>query len=73
MALILNNRTITYPSELIYLVQKIRYKLEKQDKAASAKLKVVLPLIPAASYEMEMAIDGLMYKTWEKIKKIVRR
>jgi hypothetical protein len=54
MALILDNRTITYPSELISLLKEIRYKLEKQDKAASAKLKVVLPLIPAASYEMEM-------------------
>ncbi|MBW4478346.1 MAG: hypothetical protein KME54_16160 [Tolypothrix brevis GSE-NOS-MK-07-07A] len=69
-----NITSITYPSELISLLQEIRYKLEKQDKAASAKLKVVLPLIPAiASYEMEMGTEGLMYKTWEKIKKIVRR
>jgi hypothetical protein len=69
-----NISSITYPSELISLLQEIRYKLEKQDKAASAKLKVVLPLIPAiASYEMEIGTEGLMYKTWEKIKKIVRR
>jgi hypothetical protein len=69
-----NITSITYPSELISLLQEIRYKLEKQDKAASAKLKVVLPLIPAiASYEMEIGTEGLMYKTWEKIKKIVRR
>ncbi|MBD2607347.1 hypothetical protein H6G81_23160 [Scytonema hofmannii FACHB-248] len=69
-----NIPSITYPSELISLLKEIRYKLEKQDKAASAKLKVVLPLIPAiASYEMEIGTEGLMYKTWEKIKKIVRR
>ncbi|MUH01657.1 hypothetical protein F7734_59160 [Scytonema sp. UIC 10036] len=66
--------SITYPSELISLVQEIRDKLEKQDKAASAKLKVVLPLIPAiVSYEMDMETEGLMYKAWEEIKRIVRR
>ncbi|MDZ8183421.1 MAG: hypothetical protein RMX96_00970 [Nostoc sp. ChiSLP02] len=65
---------ITYPSELISLLQEIRDKLEKQDKAASAKLKVVLPLIPAiVSYELEMETEGLMYKAWEKIRRIVRR
>lgn len=64
----------TYPSELVSLLQEIRDKLQKQDKAASAKLKVVLPLIPAiVSYELEMETQGLMYKTWEKIKRIVRR
>lgn len=63
-----------YPSALIDLLQEIRDKLDKQDKAASAKLKVVLPLIPAiASYELEMETQGLMSKTWENIKKIVRR
>jgi hypothetical protein len=66
--------SITYHSELISLVQEIRDKLEKQDKAASAKLKVVLPLIPAIiSYEMDMETEGLMYKAWEEIKRIVRR
>jgi hypothetical protein len=64
----------SYPSELISLLQEIRDKLEKQDKAASAKLKLVLPLIPAiASYELEMETEGLMYKAWEKMKRIVRR
>ncbi|MBD2498410.1 hypothetical protein [Nostoc sp. FACHB-280] len=64
----------THPSELIFLLHEIRDKLEEQDKAASAKLKVVLPLIPAiASYELEMETEGLMYKAWQKIKRIVRR
>ena len=35
----------TYPSELISPLQEIRDKLNEQDKLASAKLKVVLPLI----------------------------
>lgn len=64
----------TYPSELISLLQEIRDKLDEPDKAASAKLKVVIPLIPAiASYELEMETEGLMYKAWKKIKGIVRR
>ena len=66
--------SITYPSELISLLQEIRDKLDEQDKAASAKLKVVLPLIPAiASYELEMETEGLMYRTWKAIKKMVRK
>ena len=63
----------TYPSELISLLQEIRDKLD-EDKAASEKLKVVIPLIPAiASYELEMEIEGLMYRAWKKIKGVVRR
>ena len=52
-----------YPRELIPLLQDIRAELEEQNKAASAKLKVVLPLIPMiASYELEIETEGLMYK-----------
>ena len=65
--------SIDYPLELISLLQEIREKLD-EDKAASAKLKVVIPLIPAiASYEMEMETEGLVYQAWKKIKGIVRR
>lgn len=63
----------TYPLELISLLQEIRDKLD-EDKAASAKLKVVIPLIPAiASYELEMETEGLMYRAWKKLKGMVRR
>ena len=63
-----------YPLELIPLLQDIRSKLDEGDKAASAKLKVTLPLIPLlASYELEMDTEGVMYKTWETIKRLVRR
>ena len=56
------------------LLQDIKAKLENLDHAASAKLKVVLPLIPAiASYELEMATEGFMYKVWQAIKEFVRR
>lgn len=64
----------SYPPQLISLLQDIRAKLEDLDKSASAKLKIVLPLIRAiASYELEMDTEGLMYKTWSVIKRLVRR
>lgn len=63
-----------YPPALVPLLQEIRAKLEEGDKAASAKLKVALPLIPMiASYELEMDTEGLMLKTWKAIKGLVRR
>lgn len=63
-----------YPPELIPLLQEIRTKLDEGDKAASAKLKIALPLIPAiASYELEMDTEGFMYKAWKSIKAMVRR
>lgn len=63
-----------YPPEIVFLLQDIRSKLEVMDRAASAKLKLALPLIPAiASYELEMDTEGLMYKVWNSLKRIVRR
>lgn len=63
-----------YPSQLIPLLQDIRTKLNDLDKTASAKLKVTLPLIPAiASYELEMDTEGLMYRTWKAIQRLVRQ
>jgi hypothetical protein len=67
-------QTAEYPPELIRLLQDIRSKLDEGDKAASAKLKVTLPLIPLlASYELEMDTEGVMYKTWKAIKRLARR
>ena len=63
-----------YPPQLLPLLQDIRAKLEDLDKTASAKLKVVIPLIPAiASYELEMDTEGMMYKTWKAIQGLMRR
>lgn len=63
-----------YPPELFSLLQDILTKLEEIDKPASAKLKLVLPLIPAiASYELEMETEGFMFKVWKGIKGMVRR
>lgn len=63
-----------FPQELISLLKDIRTKLEESDKAASAKLKLALPLIPAiASYELEMDTEEFMYKVWQSIKKILKK
>ncbi|MCB8762865.1 hypothetical protein LJE14_02800 [Planktothrix agardhii 1808] len=63
-----------YPPELISLLQEIRTKLDEGDKAASAKLKVALPLIPLlVSYELEMDTEAFMYKVWKSIKAKIRR
>jgi hypothetical protein len=64
----------TYPPELIPLLQDLQVKLAEPDRIASAKLKVALPLIPAiASYEFELATEGLMSQAWKSIKGLVRR
>jgi hypothetical protein len=63
-----------YPPELLSLLQDIRAKLSEKDKVASAKLKVVIPLIPAiVSYELELETEGLMYRTWKTIKGMIRK
>lgn len=63
-----------YPPEFMSLLREIRTRLDEGDKAASAKLKVALPLIPLiASYELEMDTEAFMYKAWKSLKNIVRR
>jgi hypothetical protein len=60
-------------SQMIYLLQDIQSKLAKE-KTASGKLKVAIPLIPMiASYELEVATEGYMYRTWVALKKLLRR
>ena len=63
-----------YPPQMLGLLQEIRARLDGLDSFASAKLKVTIPLIPAiASYELEMDTEGMMYKTWRKLKRVMGR
>ena len=63
-----------YPPGMFTLLQEIRARLDGLERSASAKLKVAIPLIPAiASYELEMDTEGLMYKTWRKLKRVMGR
>lgn len=69
-----NISSVDYPRELISLLQEIRVKLGELDQSASAKLKVVLPLIPMiASYELEMDSEGFMYKTWRAVRQLIKK
>jgi len=44
------------------------------DKAAAAKLKVSLPIIPLiASYEMEMDTEAVVVNVWRRIKSLFLR
>ena len=62
----------SYPPELVSLLQDIRTRLDEPEKTASAKLKLVLPLIPMiASYELEMDTEGFMSNTWRSIRRLL--
>jgi len=62
-----------YPPGLVPLLQDIRAKLG-EDKSASAKLKIALPLIPAiASYELELDTAKVMQEAWTSIKSWIRK
>jgi|GEM_PF-691457 len=61
------------PKELRPLLQEVREKLDDPGKAAAAKLKVTLPIIPLiASYEFELDTEALMVKVWRRIKALFK-
>ncbi len=60
--------------DLQQLLTEIRAKLDEPDKAAAAKLKVVLPLIPLiASYELELDTESFLTQVWQRVKSAVQR
>lgn len=55
------------PGEMVRLLGEIKDKLSEPEAAASTKLKLSLPIIPAiCSYEVELETAGLMKKVWRK-------
>ena len=57
--------------ELTRLLTDIREKLDDPGKAAAAKLKIALPIIPLiASYELEMDTEAFMVKAWRRVKSL---
>src|SRR6185369_3053482 len=55
------------------LLIDIRAKLDEPGKAAAAKLKVVLPLIPlVASYELELDTESFVTQVWHHVKGLFR-
>jgi len=49
-------------------LQEIQNELQKPTKAASAKLKITLPIIPMlVSYELELNTESFLAQTWGKV------
>ena len=75
VALVSHMRAITgeQSEELRDLLTDIRAKLDDPGKAAAAKLKVVLPLIPLiASYELEVDTESFVIQIWHRIINLFR-
>ncbi|MEG3440076.1 hypothetical protein V0288_23305 [Pannus brasiliensis CCIBt3594] len=67
-----NRPSEDYKPELIALLNEINTKLDDLNQVASAKLKLVVPLIPMlASYELEMDTEGVIYKTWRSLQRLL--
>jgi hypothetical protein len=60
--------------ELCRLLTDLKAKLDEPGKAAAAKLKVVLPIIPLiASYELELDTESFVTQVWQRIKGLCRK
>ncbi len=69
-----NHQLINQQDKLIEMLTNIQNKLDDPGKAATAKLKIALPIIPAlASYEMDLDTEAFIVKIWEKINHSLRR
>ena len=59
------------PDEVKQLLADVRKKLDDPGKAAAAKLKVTLPIIPLiVSYEMELDTEGFLTQAWRGLKSL---
>ena len=59
------------PPGLVQLLADLREKLNDPGKAAAAKLKVSLPIIPLiASYEMELDTEAVFTRVWRRARKL---
>jgi SEFIR domain-containing protein len=60
-----------HPEELTRMLADVRKKLDDPGKAAAAKLKVTLPIIPMiASYEMEMDTEAVLSRAWRRLRRL---
>lgn len=60
------------PNDLARQLENIKEKLNEPGKAASAKLKIVLPIIPLiASYELELDTESCLIQSCGKIRSLL--
>jgi hypothetical protein len=63
-----------YPPEMMQLLREIKERLDAPDTAASAKLKVALPIVPMlASYELEMDTESTLTQLWRSLRNRLQR
>ncbi len=59
--------------KILSAIQEIKRKLDEPGKMASAKLKVVIPIIPTLiSYELETDTESVLLRVWQKVKKLFK-
>lgn len=67
-------RKETWPILVLENLDEIRKKLKEPGKAATAKLRVTLPIIPLlASYIFELDMESTLVQTWMKLKSLFKR
>lgn len=65
---------VEYPPGMLELLLDIRKKLDEADSAASAKLKVAIPIVPMlASYELEMDTENTLSQIWQSLRKRLQK
>ena len=63
-----------WPVEVLAKLDDLQAKLSEPGKAAAAKLKVSLPIIPLlVSYELEMDTESTLVQVWHKITGLFRK
>lgn len=64
----------TWPEVVLTNLQEIQEKLKEPKKAATAKLRITLPIIPLlASYILELDIESTLVQTWWKVKELFKK
>jgi hypothetical protein len=62
------------PENMLKLLQEVKTKLAEPGRAAAAKLKVTLPIIPLlASYEMELDTEGFVTQVWQRARDFFKK
>jgi hypothetical protein len=69
-----SSRQSDWPKEVLDKLDEIQQKLDEPGKAATAKLRASLPIIPfLMSYNLDLDTESTLVQTWRKVKGLFRR
>ena len=69
-----NNEPAGLAIEIKEQLAQIRQEIQDQSKSATAKLKVVLPIIPGlASYELDLDTENFLSEMWGKVRNLLKK